>query len=94
MRHLPDKSTLSILRDCLKAVNIMTPHPIGRVKTRDMIKHQFRANKDEQNQDKIDELRYAAIKAMSNILILKIREQADEAQYKPTNIFTGEEIDK
>ena len=53
-----NKSTLEIFRDCLKAAPFMNSNPATVAASRSMIKEQFRRHMSEQDQKKIDELRF------------------------------------
>lgn len=58
-----------------------------------MIKQQFRSNQNLVDIEAIDEARFQAIQGMSNYMIHTIKnDHLDD--YKPKNVFTGEEIEK
>mgnify|MGYP000314206058 CR=1 FL=1 len=58
LKHLPEKSTLEIYRDCIRAVPLMNPNPVTISLTRQMIKDQFRRNRHVEDADEIDALRF------------------------------------
>ena len=58
MKHLPEKTTLAIFRDCLRAAPLMNSNPVTIGIVRASIKEQFRRNMHESNPEKIDELRW------------------------------------
>lgn len=89
MKYLPEKSTLEIFRDCLKLVPRMVIEPPKINAVRLLIKREFEKNRKESDSEKIDSLRFNAIRGISNYLIFMVKEE-----YKtkpPQQIFEEDE---
>lgn len=89
MKYLPEKSTLEILRDCFKLVPRMVVDPPRINAVRLLIRREFEKNRTESDPEKIDLLRFNAIRGISNYLIFMVKEE-----YKtkpPQQIFENDE---
>ena len=71
------KTSKEILRDCLKVVPFMKENNknLNIIATRNMIKSEFRKNQNEQDLQKINDLRRLAIVGMSNYYVNMVKEQ-------------------
>lgn len=89
MKYLPEKSTLEIFRDCLKLIPRMVDERNKIQAVRKLLKNEFLKNKNVQDQTKIDDLRFNAIRGISNYLIFKVKDQY--ASKPPAQIFDQED---
>lgn len=87
---LPNKSTLEIFRDCLRLVPKMVQEPKKVVAVRRLVKLEFSKNRHEKNPEKIQQLRFNAIRGISNYLLLTVKE---EYQKNPNNSQFFDESD-
>ncbi len=89
MKYLPEKSTLEIFRDCLKLVPRMVTERPKINAVRILIKREFEKNKTEADAEKIDSLRFNAIRGISNYLIFMVKEEYKSKP--PQQIFQQDE---
>ena len=87
MKYLPEKSTLEILRDCLKLASYMGDNKTKIYRIRKQILAEFRKNRFVVEEDQIDKLRFNAIKGVSNFTIYTVKEQMSKEDYKPKSIY-------
>ena len=73
MNLLPNKSTLEIFRDCLRLIPKMVQEPNKVRAVRSLVKKEFHKNRLETDPEKIEALRYNAIRGISNYLLLTVR---------------------
>lgn len=75
MNFLPNKRTLEIYRDCLRLIPKMVSEPKKVKAVRQLIKNEFYKNKNEKNEEKIQMLRFNAIRGISNYLLMVVKEE-------------------
>ena len=73
MNLLPNKSTLEIFRDCLRLIPKMVQEPNKVIAVRSLVKREFNKNRFEKDPEKIEALRFGAIRGISNYLLLTVR---------------------
>ena len=73
MNLLPSKSTLEIFRDCLRLIPKMVHEPNKVRVVRSLVKREFHKNRFEKDPEKIEALRFGAIRGISNYLLLTVR---------------------
>lgn len=92
MNMLPNKSTREIFRDCLRLIPKMVHEPNKVTAVRRLVKNEFYKNKHITDPEKIQSLRFGAIRGISNYLLLTIK---DEYQKNPNNkLFFQESEDE
>ena len=89
MNLLPNKSTLEIFRDCLRLIPKMVHEPNKVIAVRKLLKQEFFKHRNEKDPEKIQSLRFNAIRGISNYLLIIVK---DEYQKNPKNkMFYQEE---
>ena len=78
MNLLPNKSTREIFRVCLRLIPKMMSEPNKIIAVRKLVKHEFNKNKFEKDQEKIESLRYNAIRGISNYLLLTVKQEYEK----------------
>ncbi len=75
MNFLPNKSTLEIFRDCLRLIPKMVHEPNKVLAVRKLVKNEFLRNSKEKDPEKIQSLRYNAIRGISNYLLIMVKDE-------------------
>ena len=91
MKHLPEKATIEIFRDCLKLASYMGGNRAKILFIRQMVMKDFRKNMYKTDPEEIDKLRFLAIKGISNFTIMSIKSDfLKTGEYKPESIYQAD----
>lgn len=91
MNLLPNKSTLEIFRDCLRLIPKMVHEPNKVRAVRALVKKEFHKNRLETDPEKIEALRFNAIRGISNYLLLTVRAEYEKNPDLFKNLEENEE---
>mmetsp|Transcript_5376 Transcript_5376/g.13825 ORF Transcript_5376/g.13825 Transcript_5376/m.13825 type:complete len:106 (+) Transcript_5376:203-520(+) len=76
------KSSAQLYRDCLRLIQHLAGESPKARELRRVVGAEFRRNKDETDEDKVEQLKFNAVRALSNYLLFESSVQDEQMQRK------------